>query len=69
MNPLFYEMARSAPATFRKIGNLSTNNKGGCKLGFVSAESGWDPVTGLGTPNVTAMLEFIDAHLDWFADA
>jgi kumamolisin len=46
VNPLLY--AATAKATFRQITSGSN--------GFYNAKAGWNPCTGLGTPNGTALL-------------
>ena len=38
-----------------------TNNKGGSDFGY-QAEKGWDPVYGLGTPNVGKMIEWLSKN-------
>ena len=72
-NPLLYQMARSYPATFTDItigSNACPNDfdqtsspcrtSPGLCQGF-SAVPGWDPVTGLGVPNVAAMKTALSA--------
>jgi hypothetical protein len=51
INPVLYAMATNSTGIFQRVGDLSTNNKNGCKIGFVSAPQNdpWDPVNGLGT--------------------
>jgi tripeptidyl-peptidase-1 len=54
------------PAAFRDItvGDNACTEDGclpGC-YGFKAAK-GWDPVTGLGSPNFPTMLNYIKAHL------
>jgi len=62
-NPLLYSMVQNSPSTFRTIGGLGTNNKDGCQYGYVSNPNppphSWDPVTGLGTPNVANIMDYI----------
>jgi len=60
LNPLLYQLAASTPNTFTDI--VTGDNKcteSGCGLyctkGFL-AYKGWDPVTGLGTPNYKNLL-------------
>jgi len=48
-NPLLYSWS-SVPFAFQDV--LTGNNRKGCCPGF-DARAGWDPVTGLGTPNFT----------------
>jgi kumamolisin len=50
VNPALYKMSKSA---FHDI-TSGNNDSGG--LGFFSAKTGWDPCTGLGTPDGTAIL-------------
>jgi len=62
VNPLLYQMWADNPATFTDItsgSNICTEY--GCARtckGFTAAR-GWDPVTGLGTPNYPSMLDYI----------
>jgi len=66
LNPLLYKMAASTPSTFHDItvgDNICTES--GCSSscqGF-KATKGWDPVTGLGSPNYAAMKSYISALL------
>ena len=55
-----------APDAFLPI--LPGNIKDGCRNGYVSGSSQWDPVTGLGPLNVAAALRYIDSNIDMFAD-
>jgi len=60
LNPLLYKMAKAQPSTFNDI--TSGDNKCDgylcCKYGYV-AEEGWDPVSGLGSPNFGEILKFV----------
>lgn len=61
LNHLLYEMAQNAPQTFQDItmgDNYCTEYVCSDSLGYRTA-IGWDAVTGLGTPNLTNMLEYI----------
>ena len=71
-NPLLYAMAASSPATFNDI--ISGDNicpissvRGSTTCASVcqgySAARGWDPVTGLGVPNVGAMQAALAQYL------
>jgi len=63
LNPLLYQMQAADPTTFTDIvtgNNLCTED--GCSpscKGFYAAK-GWDPVTGLGTPNFPSMLKYVN---------
>jgi len=62
LNPILYKMAAEAPETFTDItsGDNVCTEEGcakSCK-GWYTAK-GWDPVTGLGTPNYPAMLAYV----------
>jgi tripeptidyl-peptidase-1 len=61
VSPLLYKMWGESPTTFNDVvlgNNICTENGcAGC-LGFHAAK-GWDPVTGLGTPNFGNMLNYI----------
>lgn len=56
INPLLYLLAEERPSCFNDVvvGHNSCGDQGFvtvcCPYGFY-AQSGWDPVTGLGTPN------------------
>ena len=64
LNPFLYQMHANNPATFQDVtvgDNKCTEQ--GCAAtceGFECAP-GWDPVTGLGTPNYAAMLAYVQA--------
>lgn len=65
LNPFLYKMQSEMPATFTDIlsgDNICTEYGcfSNCK-GF-TAQKGWDPVTGLGTPNVEAMITYIKSQ-------
>jgi tripeptidyl-peptidase-1 len=66
LNPLLYQMAASNPAAFTDItaGDNRCTEEGcapSCK-GF-NAFKGWDPVTGLGSPNYGKMVEALEKIL------
>ena len=76
--PLLYALAAARPgAAFHGVGGGGGGGGGSnrctmgacCKFGFAAGGGGWDPVTGLGTPNVTALLELDDALFDGAAFA
>jgi len=62
LNPLFYEIAASTPNAFRDV--VMGHNKCGvedfqpacCPYGF-EASVGWDPVSGLGSPNYEVLAQ------------
>jgi len=61
LNPLLYTMAQKHPAAFNDI--TSGDNRctiGTCCTYGYGATEGWDPVTGLGTPNWPEMVKYID---------
>jgi subtilase family serine protease len=66
LNPFLYKMWKECPTCFQDItvgDNLCTED--GCSPsceGFYCTK-GWDPVTGLGTPNAQAMINYVNAHL------
>ncbi|PRP76979.1 hypothetical protein PROFUN_14713 [Planoprotostelium fungivorum] len=60
LNPLLYQMAAESPKAFNDItqGDTKCNRGYCCKYGY-SAAKGYDPTTGLGTPNFVEMLNYI----------
>jgi len=66
LNPFLYQMWTSNPDTFTDI-TVGDNHctEQGCKAtckGFWCTQ-GWDPVTGLGSPNVANILDYINNNL------
>ena len=71
VNPILYQMHDSNPEIFKDItvGNnwcteqmcCDTKDSGGSDFGF-QASKGYDPVYGLGTPNVNLMKEWLDKN-------
>jgi len=68
--PLLYQIALEEPTAFTKISPITVGNRtvGGdnactsmycCQYGYKVSESGWDPVTGLGTPNMLVIENYI----------
>nr|VWO97513.1 Oligopeptide transporter OPT-like protein [Ganoderma boninense] len=53
LNPLLY--SKAAPA----LNDITSGSNPGCGTSGFSAGEGWDPVTGLGTPNFTALKELL----------
>ena len=65
-NPVLYQMERDNPHIFKDItkgNNYCTETRccANTTYGY-EATVGWDPVTGLGTPNVRLMLDWLDQH-------
>eukprot|EP00339_Tiarina_fusa_P025965 CAMPEP_0117029618 /NCGR_PEP_ID=MMETSP0472-20121206/21430_1 /TAXON_ID=693140 ORGANISM="Tiarina fusus, Strain LIS" /NCGR_SAMPLE_ID=MMETSP0472 /ASSEMBLY_ACC=CAM_ASM_000603 /LENGTH=590 /DNA_ID=CAMNT_0004737431 /DNA_START=6 /DNA_END=1778 /DNA_ORIENTATION=+ len=65
-NPFLYSMFANGAGTFTNIGDLTTNNDDGCQYGYTSNPNGWDPVCGLGTPNVGKILAYVQSNLSMF---
>jgi subtilase family serine protease len=65
LNPLLYQMYAADPSTYTDVtvgDNKCTEQ--GCSTqcrGYL-ATKGWDPVTGLGTPNFDAMLKYVQTQ-------
>eukprot|EP01095_Lingulamoeba_sp_RSL-Kostka_P009216 TRINITY_DN3168_c0_g1_i1.p1 TRINITY_DN3168_c0_g1~~TRINITY_DN3168_c0_g1_i1.p1 ORF type:complete len:587 (-),score=238.60 TRINITY_DN3168_c0_g1_i1:115-1854(-) len=68
VNDFLYKMNADEADTIISIGTSSTNNKDGCQYGWDSNPNGYDPVTGLGTPNVNKMLSYVQNNLALFKD-
>merc|ERR1712187_503990 len=67
LNPLLYKMAADQPSAFTDI--VTGDNKcteDGCASTCKGYEctTGWDPVSGLGTPVATEMLKYVEAQLN-----
>jgi tripeptidyl-peptidase-1 len=61
-NQLFYQMAAKQPNTFHKVlsGNNSCTEELCCEYGFlVNPNGGWNPATGLGTPNYLNIISYL----------
>ena len=64
-NPVLYKMWTDNPMTFNDItkGNNWCTEMQCCNSSFgYESAVGWDPVTGLGTPNFGLMVEWLDSH-------
>jgi len=62
LNPVLYQAAAADVTTFKDI--ITGNNKcteACCSTQGFEATKGWDPVTGLGTPNFPALLKFVQS--------
>jgi tripeptidyl-peptidase-1 len=63
-NPLLYEMKRNMPETFNLIteGNSACTEYTCCskEFGFAATNMHWDPVKGLGSPNIGKMMEYLE---------
>lgn len=55
VNPLLYSLKNGVGQDITE----GENKASGCKHGFKATE-GWDPATGLGTPNFSALLAAIE---------
>jgi len=65
VNPLFYKMYSETPSTFNDIllGNSSCTEFMCCGADYgFKATKGWDPVGGLGTPNVGEIKKYLETH-------
>jgi tripeptidyl-peptidase-1 len=60
LNPLLYTAAVQHPTVFTDItvGDNTYSRLSHCKYGFKCAK-GWDPVTGLGTPNFPEIVKYL----------
>eukprot|EP01006_Ploeotia_vitrea_P035009 TRINITY_DN65830_c8_g4_i1.p1 TRINITY_DN65830_c8_g4~~TRINITY_DN65830_c8_g4_i1.p1 ORF type:complete len:907 (+),score=484.91 TRINITY_DN65830_c8_g4_i1:122-2842(+) len=63
INPLLYKMAAEFPEAFTDVvdGDNKCMEKLCSEWGYVAAR-GWDPVSGLGVPNVERILEYLKAN-------
>jgi len=63
VTPTLYQMALAKPSSFNDItsGNNCATESYVCQFGF-NAAVGWDPVTGLGSPDFGIMYEYIVGH-------
>jgi len=64
LNPFLYKMAADEPSTFHDVtegDNKCTESGCGASCQGYEAYAGWDPVTGLGTPNFEKMLAYVKA--------
>jgi tripeptidyl-peptidase-1 len=65
INPLLYKMATTDPTTFTDItsgNNMCTANCCTSNLGF-TATTGWDPVSGLGTPVFSKIQNYLQKYI------
>jgi len=60
LNPLLYQMAEEHPIAFNDITSGDNKNDGllFCKYGF-EATPGWDPASGLGSPNFPEIVRYV----------
>jgi len=69
VNPLLYQMWADKPSAYIDI-TVGDNacTEGGCNCapgqGGFNAAAGWDPVTGLGSPNFSVMQSYIRSHFE-----
>jgi len=59
INPVLYKLATQYPTAFQDI-TIGTNG-GGCSNLQFEATSGWDPLTGLGSPNFGVIRQYISS--------
>jgi hypothetical protein len=60
LNPLLYQAAAAQPNVFHDITSGSNEcNRAYCCLYGYSAAAGWDPVSGLGSPNFNNLLAYV----------
>ena len=67
LNPLLYKMAADMPDAFHDIvdgDNICPEQYCGPNCKGFKATKGWDPVTGLGTPNAARMEKYVSALMD-----
>ena len=55
LNPFLYSVASEVPI----LNDITSGNNAACGLNGFDAMSGWDPVTGLGTPNFPSLKDFV----------
>lgn len=55
LNPLLYSAATDVPI----LNDVTSGNNPGCGTNGFSAMPGWDPVTGLGSPNYPSLHNFV----------
>ena len=60
LNPLVYALQAFTPSAFNDI---TTGNNPGCGTPGFNATKGWDPVTGLGTPNFGKLKDLVTFDL------
>lgn len=69
VNPLIYKMRRESPETFNDIsdGDSACTEMTCCgrNYGFLPAKGSWDPLSGVGSPRVTEMKNYLDNRIDW----
>ena len=59
LNPLVYAIEALDPGAFNDI---TTGNNPGCGTPGFNATRGWDPVTGVGTPNFGKLKDIVTGH-------
>lgn len=58
LNPMLYHAASVAPRSFNDVTEGANMGCGESLFGF-EANTGWDPATGLGTPNFQALRDYV----------
>jgi len=64
LNPFLYQMAAAEPSCFHDItvgDNICTEDGCGASCQGYRCAKGWDPVTGLGSPNFANMLAYVQS--------
>jgi len=70
-NVLLYQMAATQPNTFNHItsGHNNCTEQACCEYGFMANPDGtWNPITGLGSPNVGNMIQYLQKNVLPFDD-
>ena len=71
LNPMIYKLAQDHPEAFNDVrfgqNNCSAVPESCCPYGFKAAE-GWDPTTGVGTPNVGRLINLLGKKHSPFHD-
>ena len=64
LNPLVYTLDALVPG--RAWNDITTGNNPGCGTPGFNATKGWDPVTGVGTPNFGKLKEIVTGDFAHF---
>jgi kumamolisin len=55
VNPMLYSLGEAV------FNDITSGNNDDSKLGYYTAKKGWDPCTGLGSPNASALLSALSS--------